>query len=81
VREQPAMALKRLTIQAKKSFPGLYSSNDPESQQSHEESSMASKRFTLQAKKSLTGLYCSNSAEDQQLSKYVAVELLQKIHY
>jgi hypothetical protein len=73
------MALKRLTLQAKKSFPGLCSSDNPESQQV--QSAMALKRFTLHAKKSIPGLYSSNNPEDTQPSTCVASDMLPMVHY
>ena len=79
-RRAPAMTLKRLTMQAQKSFPGFYSSDDPASRQVHEQPATAFKRLTLQMKKSLPGLYSSGNTEESQPSTCVASGILPIVH-
>jgi hypothetical protein len=66
------MTLKRLTIQAQKSFSSLYSSDEHASRQMHEQPATTLKRLTLQMKKSLPVLHSSDNPEEPQLSTCVA---------
>jgi hypothetical protein len=74
------MTLKRLTIQAHKSLPGLYSSDDPPSRQMSEQPATGLKRLTLQMKKSLPGLHSSSNLAEPHLPTCVASGMLPMGH-